>query len=76
MHHLREDLGIIAAVELPIKNYENKTANEVAVAISRLRSADDIQVVIAYEKAHKNRSSVVDAGTRQVSHLAEQLVNS
>lgn len=76
VHHLREDLGVVAASDLPIKNYDNKTADDVTTAIARLRAADDIKVVIAYEKAHKNRSSVVDAGTRQVSRLAEQLVNS
>ena len=76
VHHLREDLGVVAASDLPITSYENKTANEIATAISRLRSANDIQVVLAYEKAHKNRSSVLDAGTRQVAKLAEQLVNS
>lgn len=76
VHQLREDLGVVAAADLPIKNYENKTATEVTAAISRLRSAGDVQVVLAYEKAHKNRTSVVDAGTRQVAQLAEQLVNS
>lgn len=76
VHHLRENLGVVAASDLPIKNYENKTASEITTAISRLRRSDDIQVVVAYEKAHKNRSSVVNAGTRQVAQLAEQLVNS
>ena len=76
VHSVREGLGVVAASDLPIKNFENKTASEINTAIGRLRTPDDVQVVLAYEKAHKNRSSVVDAATRQVAQLAEQLVNS
>jgi hypothetical protein len=76
VHHLREDLGVVAAADLPIKNYDDKTANDLTTAINRLRSSDDVQVVLAYEQAHKNRSTVVDAGQRQLAQLAEQLVNS
>jgi bacterioferritin (cytochrome b1) len=75
VHELREDLGVVAASDLPIKHYDNKTATEVGTALGRLRDADDIRVVLAYERAHKNRQSVIDAGTRQVESLATELVN-
>ena len=75
VHSLREDLGVVDASDLPIKNYENKKATDVATAISRLRSTDEIQVVLAYEKAHKNRSTVVDSGTHRLEQLAEEFVN-
>lgn len=76
VHHLREDLGVVAGSDLPIKNYDDKTATEITTAISRLRSAEEVQVLVAYEKAHKDRSSVVEAGKRHLAQLAEQLVNS
>ena len=75
VHEMREDLGVVAAGDLPIKNYDNKTATEVTTALGRLRSADDVRVVLAYERAHKNRQTVLDAGTRQVESLAKELVN-
>lgn len=76
VRNVREDLGVVDAADLPIKSYENKSAGDIATAIGRLRDADDVQVVLAYERAHKNRSTVVDAATRRVEELAKELVNS
>ena len=75
VHHVREDLGVIPAAELPIAAYDRKSAVEVAKAVAALHSTDDLHVVLAYEKAHKNRQAVITAVTRRVTQLARELIN-
>ncbi len=76
VHAVREDLGVVDAGDLPIPAYDGKPVKEAATAVGRLRSSDDVQVVLAYEKAHKSRQAVLTAGQARVAELATQLVNS
>lgn len=75
VHHAREQLGAVSAAELPIKGYDGLTAQEVTGKLTRMTSADDVQVVLAYEKAHKHRAGVVAVGTKRISQIAKDLID-
>src|SRR5688500_8561000 len=57
----RVELGDVSAAELPIKNYDDLAVADAIKAIKGLKTPKDLHVVIHYEEAHKNRSSVVSA---------------
>jgi bacterioferritin (cytochrome b1) len=76
VHHVRENLGAVTGSELPIPGYDQLSARDAGSAVQRLRSADEVRVVLAYERAHKDRQSVVEAADRHVTQLATELVNS
>ena len=70
----REELGDVSAAELPIKNYDDLTVADAIKAIKGLKTPKDLHVVIHYEEAHKNRSSVVSATQTQLADLAKEAV--
>jgi hypothetical protein len=76
VHNVREHLGAVNADELPIKGFDALTVKDAANRIAQLPTADDVQVVLAYEKANKNREAVAEAATKRVRDLAKDLVNS
>lgn len=76
VHHVREQLGAVSASELPVKGFDILTAKDAAGRIDRLTTAADVQVVRAYELAHKNRQAIVGAANKRAHDLAKQLVNS
>ncbi len=76
VHKVRENLGVVSGDELPIKRFDNLTARDAATAVSKLRSVDDVQVVLAYEQEHKSRQSIIDAANKQVGVIAKDYVNS
>ncbi|MCU1593854.1 MAG: hypothetical protein JWO12_1246 [Frankiales bacterium] len=75
VHHVREQLGAVNADELPIKGFDALTVKDATSRIDRLATAEDVRVVLAYEKAHKNRQAVTDAADKRVRELAQELVN-
>ena len=70
----RVELGDVSAAELPIKNYDDLTVADAIKAIKGLKTPKDLHVVIHYEEAHKNRSSVVSATQTQLADLAKEAV--
>jgi bacterioferritin (cytochrome b1) len=70
----RVELGDVSADELPIKNYDDLTVADAIKAIKGLKTPKDLHVVIHYEEAHKNRSSVVSATQTQLADLAKDAV--
>jgi hypothetical protein len=70
----REELGDVSAAELPIKNYDNLSVADAIKAIKGLTTPHDINVVINYEEAHKNRSNVASAAQTQLAALAKEAV--
>lgn len=76
VHAVREHLGAVSPSELPIKGFDNLTAKGAASRLTRLTTADDVRVVLAYEQAHKNRQAIVDAANHRLRDLAQELVNS
>jgi len=70
----REELGDVSADELPIKNYDQLAQQDAIKAIKRLETPNDLHVVIHYEEAHKNRSSVASAAQTRLAALAKEAV--
>jgi len=70
----REELGDVTAAELPIKNYDDLSVADAIKAVKGLKTPKDLHVVIHYEEAHKNRSSVVSATQTQLAELAKDAV--
>lgn len=75
VHHVRESLGAVSASELPVKGFDDLTAKEAVARIARLSAAEDLRVVLAYERAHKGRQAVLAAADRGLRQVAEELVN-
>ena len=71
IHEVREDLGAVEASELPIKSFDNLNNTTAVAAIRRLKDADDVRTVLAYEEAHKDRKSVAEAARARLEELAD-----
>jgi hypothetical protein len=76
IHDAREGLGVVNASELPIKSFDNLNNVNAVAAIRRLEDADDVRTVLAYEAAHKNRKSVLQAAQARVEELAAMVAAS
>ena len=72
LHEARRDLGILSAKELPIKDYDNVSTQDAIAAIKKLTRTEDINAVLRYEEAHKDRSSVVSAAQARLAAIAKQ----
>lgn len=70
----REEFGDVSAAELPIKNYDELSVADAIKAVKGLKTPKDLHVVIHYEEANKNRSSVVSATQTQLADLAKEAV--
>ncbi|MDN5748632.1 MAG: ferritin-like domain-containing protein [Pseudonocardia sp.] len=71
VHETRRDLGTLDVDELPIRGYDDLTAQNAIAAIRELTTAKDINAVVAYEEHHKNRSGVVSAAQTRFAALAK-----
>lgn len=74
LHNARATTGVVDASELPIADYEDLNVSQAVAAVKDLDDAADLRVVIAYEEAHKNRSSVVSAAQVRVADIAREIV--
>ena len=73
VHETRRTVGALDAAELPVKNYDNLTTTDAIAAIKKLTDVKDVRTVVAYEEAHKARSSVVSAAQTRVAAIAKQV---
>jgi bacterioferritin (cytochrome b1) len=71
----REDLGTVDAEDLPVKKYDTLSGPAAVKAFSRLDKSEDVQVVLAYEQAHKARKGVSNAAQKRLSELADESVS-
>jgi hypothetical protein len=74
IHTVRSATGIVNSDELPVTNYDDLNVSEAVAAVKSLDDPSDIRAIIAYEEAHKNRSSVVSAAQVRVSEIAREIV--
>lgn len=74
VHGTRRDLGVVDAAELPVPNYENLSATDAIAATRQLDRAEDVSTIVAFEEAHKARSSVVSAAQAHVASIARETV--
>jgi hypothetical protein len=70
----RENLGTIDAEDLPVKKYDTLSAQASSKAVTGLENADDVEKVLAFERAHKARKGVITAAQRRLTELAEASV--
>lgn len=73
VHETRRSVGSLDASELPIKGYDNLTTQDAIAAVKKLTEVEDVRTVVAYEEAHKARSSVVSAAQTRVAAIAKQV---
>lgn len=69
----RESLGALRVEELPIQGYDALNAGTASARIEKLDSLRDVQVVLAYEQAEKDRMSVIRAAENRSTDLTAQL---
>ena len=67
----RADLGSLKASELPIKHYEEMTAQNAIAALRELTTPEDLNTMIAFERSHKNRSGVISAAQTRYAAIAK-----
>ena len=73
LNRTRRQLGAVDADELPIRNYDSLTADDAISRIGRLRDADDVRTVLAYEAANKHRKGVTTVLQERLQGLAADL---
>lgn len=71
VHDARTRAGSLHESELPIKDYDKLGATDAAIAVKKLDRVDDLNKVIHYEEANKNRHSVVSAAQTRYAGLAK-----
>lgn len=71
VHEARRDLGALRADELPVKDYDSLTVQQVIAAVRELTDPDEITTVVAYEEANKDRAGVVSAAQTRHAALAK-----
>ena len=76
VHEEREDLGVLAAPELPIKAYENLNGDSIMHKFGEMDDPDEIRTVIAFEESHKNRKGVLKAAEARIEDIANELAGS
>jgi hypothetical protein len=74
VHETRADMGTIAASELPIKHYEEMSAQNAIAAIRELTDPDALRTLIAFEESHKNRSGVISAAQTHYAAVAKDRI--
>lgn len=73
LHEARTRLGALHASELPIADYDRLTVNDAVAAIKALDQVEDLNKVIVYEEANKNRTGVVSAAQTRHADLAQDV---
>ena len=71
LHGTRAELGALKAAELPIKHYEEMTAQESIAALRKLSDPDELNAMIRFEESHKNRSGVISAAHTRYAAVAK-----
>jgi hypothetical protein len=72
LHDTRVGLGTLEEHELPIKGYPELNQRDAVDHIRQLREQADVRTIMAYEQAHKDRVSVLEAAQSHSATLAEQ----
>jgi bacterioferritin (cytochrome b1) len=73
INRTRRNLGAVDGDELPIRNYDTLTADDAISRIGRLRDADEVRTVLAYETANKARKGVTSVLQERLQTLAANL---
>jgi hypothetical protein len=74
LHEARARLGALHANELPIQRYDELGVNDAVAKIKQLDDVEDLNKVIVYEEANKNRSGIISAAQTRHAALAQEVV--
>lgn len=73
LHEARARLGALHASELPIARYDELGVNDAVAKVKQLDDVEDLNKVIVYEEANKNRSGIVSAAQTRHAALAQEV---
>lgn len=76
LHEARRGLGTLDESELPIRDFAELNQRDAVRGIKDLRAAADVRTIEAYERAHRNRSGVLEAVRAQITAIAERTLDS
>jgi bacterioferritin (cytochrome b1) len=71
----RRNIGALNADELPIRGYDELSAEQAKDRIERLDDATDVRAILAYEEANKGRKTVIKAANEQFTAIADVAKN-
>jgi hypothetical protein len=74
LHDARARLGALHASELPIQRYDELGVNDAVAKVKQLDDVEDLNKVIVYEEANKNRSGIISAAQTRHAALAQEVV--
>lgn len=72
---VRARTGGLKPAELPINGYPSKNVTDSITAIHGLTKPEDLQAVLGFEEAHKNRTRVVDATQTHLASIAKDVLS-
>ncbi len=75
LHETRTRLGTLTEAELPITGYDRLNVTDAVTAITTLDNTDQLNQVLHYEEAHKNRARVVSALQTHYAGLAKDITH-
>jgi len=73
---VRASIGSLSGSELPVKNYDNLKPADAVVAVRDLSDPEDVRTVLAYERAHRNRTQIVTAAEKRIAEIANSIMSS
>ncbi|PVZ09095.1 ferritin-like domain-containing protein [Actinomycetospora cinnamomea] len=73
LHEARARLGALHPSELPIQRYDELGVNDAVSKIKQLDDVEDLNKVIVYEEANKNRSGIISAAQTRHAALAQEV---
>ena len=73
LHETRTRLGTLRESELPITGYDNLGVDESVAAIREIQHVDELNKVLHYEEANKNRRRVISALQTHYAGLAKEI---
>jgi len=74
LHEARARLGALHSSELPIERYDELGVNDAVARIKALDDVEDLNKVIVYEEANKNRTGIISAAQTRHAALAQEVV--
>lgn len=71
----RRARGTLDAAELPVADYDALSVPAAAEAVRGLEAPEDVQAVLRYEEAHRNRTGVVTVARHRHAEVARETVS-
>ncbi|MFD6511666.1 ferritin-like domain-containing protein [Rhodococcus sp. NPDC060176] len=71
---VRKSSGLLEPTELPIEDFDELNVAQAVSAVKELTEAAQVQDIVAYEEAHKNRHGVVSAAQARLAAIAQEVV--